>query len=71
MVARRLTIETVDNVSRLICQRCRRPFLEIKGGEVKLLNKHGASQHENTLSFDDLRMLSMLVYQQAHPTERW
>lgn len=67
----RLTIETVGDVSRLICSHCQRPFLELENGEMIFESKHGSAKHENVLTGEHLRMVAVELYRQMHPPERW
>jgi hypothetical protein len=57
--------------SVLICSDCKRPFLDVENGEVRIKTKHGDQIHENRLTVEHLRMIAIEMWRQAHPPERW
>lgn len=63
----KFALETRGSVSVLICSECKRPFLDIENGEIRIKSKHGSSEHENRLTIDHLRMLAVAMYTQLHP----
>jgi hypothetical protein len=67
----RFNLETRGETSALICNHCKRPFLEVKNGVIELHAKHGSNTHENVLTVEHLRMLAIEMYRQTHPPERW
>lgn len=67
----RFALETKGNAAALICQHCRKPFLDIQNGEARIVSKHSSSEHENFLTIEHLKMLAVEMYRQTHPPERW
>lgn len=70
----KFVLETRGDVSVLICSHCKRPFMDIENGQVRVFTKHGSVEHENILTIEHLKMMAVEMYRQTHPPrppERW